>query len=263
MGKSLETALTVGIIKVNSQRYLKHRPSIIAVKEAAAVNRRLNLDIIIGPEWSLMNREEEEGPYSPEELKRLIDYFKAETLGTKTLFIPGTAIVATRHNNIYNLLLAFSDGEIVYATLKNTNGGTDDFDADDAYNLILGKGNHEFKFRGYRIGVEICSDADSLYRLHTSGLDIQLLVSCGIRTTKLAVKKGGYLICADGLRDRNMLNTHSAYVLSRKTDEPVDLDDYLQFFRGKSELTGKKPGFTMHSCGKRYRELEVYTLKTP
>ena len=187
MPRSLESVLRVGLIRVYSGSYRRHRPSIEVVKEVANINRKLNLDLIIGPEWSLMNRCENEGPYSHEELKDLIRYFNNATAGTKTLFIPGTVVVATKSRNIYNMLLAFNNGRVVYSTIKNTNGGTDAFDKEDIYNLILDKGNHRFKFNGYRIGVEICSDSDSLFYSETDPVDIQLLISCGVRTTRLTV----------------------------------------------------------------------------
>ena len=104
MSSDLEGTLSIGLIRINTETYRDYRASIDAVKDSARINRKLNLDVIVGPEWSLMNRRADEEPYSPEELKEVIDYFNEETRGTNTLFIPGTAVVRTRHGNIYNML---------------------------------------------------------------------------------------------------------------------------------------------------------------
>ena len=191
--------LKVGVIDINTNRpnYSSLEKTLSTLEKA----RKLDLDIVIGPEWGLMdNRSNYELPYSHEELKKLFYRLKNKTNGTEELVLAGTAVIYTKNRKIYNFLPVIYNGKVIFSTIKKTDGGTSFFNNGN-YELIGRDYSiaNTFEWKNLKIGIEICADSGTLYQEGKRDLDLQILVSSGIRTTNLALKRGGYLICSDGI----------------------------------------------------------------
>ncbi|MGC8533388.1 MAG: hypothetical protein ACP5MV_02025 [Candidatus Parvarchaeum sp.] len=232
--------LKVGIIDINTNkpRYSSLEKTLNVLEKA----KKFDLDVIVGPEWSLMdNRFSNEIPYSYKELQKLFDRLKNATKETKELALAGTAVIYTKNRKMYNFLPAIYDGNIIFSTIKMTDGGTSFFNNGN-YELIGGDYSitNDFKWKGLRLGIEICADSGSLYRQGKRNLDLQLLISSGIRITSLAVKKGGYLICSDGIpkgKKTYIIKTNENY----DPNSNVDLADFAGLFK-KRKIDSQEMG---------------------
>ncbi len=257
--------LTVGVIDINTNkpRYSSLEKTLDVLEKA----RQLDLDIIIGPEWSLMdNQSNLETAYSYKELEEVFYRLKNATKGTNELTIAGTAVIYTKNMKMYNFLPVIYDGNVIFSTIKASDGGTSFFN-DGTYELIGRDYSiaNDFEWKKLKIGLEICADSGTLYRQGKKGLDLQILVSSGIRVTNLAVKKGGYLICSDGVpkgRKTYVIRTNENY----DPDLSIDLTDFISLFKKKDinyqvmKNNNKKMPFEFVSPHSRHRNLSVYRL---
>lgn len=261
----MQRLLKVGIIDINTNhpRYSSLEKTLSVLENA----KKFDLDVIIGPEWGLMNNQlEGEKPYSYSELDQLLGKLRALTISTKTLVLPGSAVIYTKKMKMYNFLPVLYNGKVIFSTIKVNDGGTSFFN-NGQYELI-GRDysvNKKFMWNNLDIGVEICADSGSLYREGKRNLDLQILVSSGIRITNLAVKKEGYLICSDGCpngRKTYILKTNQDY----DKDSNTDLADFRSLFKTKkvdyaaNDLKNKMPfEFILNS---RHKNLNIYRIET-
>jgi hypothetical protein len=257
--------LKVGVIDINTNR--PHYSSLEKTLSIIEKTKKLDLDIIVGPEWSLMdNRFDDEIPYSWAELEKLLYILKSTTKRTGELALAGTVVIYTRNGKMYNFLPAVYDGNVIFSTIKANDGGTSFFNNGN-YELI-GRDysiTNDFEWKNLKIGVEICADAGSLYRKGKRNLDLQMLISSGLRVTNLAVKKGGYLICSDGVpkgKKTYIIKTNENY----NPDSNVDLEDFKDLFKKKKEdykmmeSLNKEMPFEFVPPYLRYKNLSVYHL---
>jgi hypothetical protein len=261
----MQRLLKVGIIDINT-----NHPSYSSLEKTLSVLRnakKFNLDIIVGPEWGLMNNNLiEEKPYSYKELDSLLNSLREITSQTKTLVLPGSAVIYTKNMKMYNFLPVLYNGKIIFSTIKSNDGGTSFFNTGQ-YELI-GRDysiNKKFQWDNLEIGIEICADSGSLYREEKRNLDLQVLVSSGLRITNLAVKKEGYLVCSDGYphgKKTYVLKTNKDY----DPDSNTDLSDFRDLFK-KKELDHKltkeykdKMPFEFIS-NTRHKNLNVYQIE--
>ena len=109
------------------------------------------------------------------------------------------------------------------------------------------------------------SAAGTLRRQGKKDLDLQILVSSGIRITNLAMKKGGYLICSDGVpkgKKTYVIKTNENY----NPDLNIDLADFIGLFKRREinyQLTNsnnKKMPFEFVSPYSKHQNLSVYRL---
>ncbi len=261
----MSKSLKVGVIDINTNKpkYSSLEKTLDVLEKA----RKFDLDIIVGPEWSLMdNRFSNEIPYSHEELKKLFGRLKNATNKTEELAVVGTAVIYTKNRKMYNFLPVIYDGNVIFSTIKTTDGGTSFFNNGN-YELI-GRDysmTNDFEWKNLRIGVEICADSGSLYRQGKRNLDLQILVSSGIRITNLAVKKGGYLICSDGTpkgKKTYVIKTNENYDPSSN----VDLVDFKDLFKKREIDYSEKGGydkdipFEFIKPHSRHQNLNIYQL---
>ncbi len=257
--------LKVGIIDINTNR--PHYSSLEKTLSILEKAKRFDLDVIIGPEWGLMdNRSGYELPYSHEELEKLFYRLKNATKETGELALAGTAVIYTKNKKIYNFLPVIYGGNVIFSTIKTTDGGTSFFNNGN-YELI-GRDysmTNDFEWKNLKIGVEICADSGILYRKGKRNLDLQILVSSGIRTTNLAVKKGGYLICSDGVpkgKKIYVIKTNGNY----DPDSNVDLADFRDLFKMRKtdyqvmDGNNKEMPFEFVTPYSKHQNLSVYHL---
>ena len=259
--------LKIGIIDINTNK--PHYSSLEKTLNVLEKARQFDLDMVIGPEWSLMdNRFDWEIPYSYKELKELFYRLKNATKGTNELIIAGTAVVYTKNGKMYNFLPVIYNENVIFSTIKTNDGGTSFFNNGD-YELIGRDYSiaNDFKWKNLKIGIEICADAGTLYQQGKKDLDLQILVSSGVRTTDLAVKKGGYIICSDGVpkgKKTYVIKTNENY----DPDLNINLADFRTLFKRREInyqamcIKDKKMPFEFISPYSRHQNLNVYRLFT-
>lgn len=261
----MSKSLKVGIIDINTNKpkYSSLEKTLDVLEKA----RKFDLDIIVGPEWSLMdNRFSNELPYSSKELEKIFCRLKNATNETKELTLAGTAVISTNNRKMYNFLPVIYDGKVIFSTIKMTDGGTSFFN--NGNYEIIGRDysmTNDFEWKKLKIGIEICADSGVLYRNGKRDLDLQILVSSGIRITNLAVKKGGYLICSDGIpkgKKTYVIKTNENY----DPDSSVDLADFRGLFKRKEinyqamESNNVEMPFEFVKPDSRHKNLSIYQL---
>ncbi|MCL4376458.1 hypothetical protein M1558_03130 [Candidatus Parvarchaeota archaeon] len=257
--------LKVGVIDINTNK--PHYSSLEKTLNVLEKARQFDLDMIIGPEWGLMdNQVNFEAPYSYRELKKLFYRLKNATKGTDELAIAGTAVIYTKNRKMYNFLPVIYGGNVIFSTIKTTDGGTSFFNNGN-YELIGRDYSiaNDFEWKNLKIGIEICADSGTLRRQGKKDLDLQILVSSGIRITNLAVKKGGYLICSDGVpkgKKTYVIKTNENY----NPDLNIDLADFIGLFKRREinyqlmNSNNKKMPFEFVSPYSKHQNLSVYRL---
>ncbi len=197
------------------------RGDVRSVLDAIKVGKKAKLDAIIGPEFSLVDKNRiVEKPawryyYTDEEHNRLISLLESQSKDSKMLVIPGTMVYMDGDGNARNLLPVISDGALLHSYHKRLNGGTTSF----FYDSIVGRTNppfaagresNVFEYRGERIGLEVCADTGRLSYNNVKDLDLQILSSCGIQFTNHVIKEGGIFVLTDGYSKRASLSVLSA-----------------------------------------------------
>ncbi len=176
------------------------------VSDIADYVHEYELDILLGPEWLFMP---ETRLYSKKEKEDIIQGLAEKTKTRDTLIIPGS-IMWEDDKFFYNTAPIISKGKLIGEQHKWTDGGSKmkacfrncskpkykDFD----------NPRDIFKWRKYRIGVEICADMGGLQNhLETLGLpflDLYFLVSDGVLITgykqDIPLRLNGYGLNSDG-----------------------------------------------------------------
>lgn len=259
----MERLLKVGVININT--YKPRYSSLEKTLSLIEKSKKLELDMIIGPEWSLMdNNSGDEIAYPYYELEKLL--YKIKNIATEELILPGTAVISTKNMKMYNFLPVIYNKKVIFSTIKRKDGGTSFFN--NGKFEIVGRDylvKNEFNWKNIRIGVEICADSGTLYFNGTRNLDLQILVSSGVRITNLALKKGGYLICSDGLpkgRKTYVIKTNEKY----DPNSDVDLTDFRKLFKKKEssylanfKYDSEMP-FDFIAPYSRHKNLDIYHL---
>jgi predicted amidohydrolase len=97
-------------------------------------------------------------PYSPREALKVIDALCDATKGSDMVVMPGTMMVYTQSDRLYNVMPVVSNGKLIYSVLKYVNGGSSDF----ALGGLKFESGRErgavFEHGGIKFGVEICAD---------------------------------------------------------------------------------------------------------
>jgi hypothetical protein len=253
MGKILD----VGILNINT-----NNPSYSSLEKTLAVlekSKTLGLDLIIGPEWGLMNNNVDEKPLNYKKFAKLLDYIKGISKQSDTLIMPGTAVISTKSKNMYNVMPVFYRGKVIFSTIKKADGGTSFF-GNERYRLVGRNYSIEntFQWKGLNIGIEICADSGRLYYERKNELDIQILSSCGMRDTNLSIGDNKYLICSDG--DHSPGINH--YIIKNLRAEPGKKPgDYMDLYEPMKYLGNLyRHYFDFLQANKRYRNLEVYRI---
>ncbi len=254
----MQKALRVGIININT-----NKPKYSSLEKTLKILENIDkedLDIVVGPEWSLMSNQLYEKPYSSKGLEQLLSKLKEISSYSNALMIPGTAVVRTKADKMYNLLPVFYHGKNIFATIKKADGGTSFFN-NDGYELIGGDHTIEntFNWNGLKIGIEICADSKRLVKEGKTDLDIQILSSSGIRLTDLAINKNGYLICSDGYPSKGK-KTYILKIKDRKKTDAGDIDlyEYQEAFQHKIYPLDKNAPFEFVMPAKSGKNLNVY-----
>ncbi len=252
----MKKVLNVGLMKVNtsSPRHSSIEKTLDIIEKAPSY-----LDILVGPEWSLMaNNIRWEEPYSPYEFRDILLKLRQVSSNSNELLIPGTLVVHTNHNKMYNILPIIYNRNIIFSTIKTSDGGTSFFN-NGGYEII-GKDytiKNSFEWENLKIGVEICADSGNLYRQGKRKLDIQLLVSNGIQDSKLAVKNGGYFLCTDGKVGKGK----RTYVIRKRSEKIVDLHDFMHIIRKNDYSNSDKDiPFELIKPKMKCSDMEVYEL---
>ncbi len=122
------------------------------------------------------------------------------------LIIPGT-FVWQKDSELFNSSYGFLDGQEVFEYFKMFSGGektlakTLRFDQNSSVEAKFGKTVGNFKVFDLTLGIEICADRGVLMQNNISGLDIHLIISCGLScTNKSAARAGGYYLGVNGLK---------------------------------------------------------------
>ncbi|MDP2906992.1 MAG: hypothetical protein Q8O03_03560 [Nanoarchaeota archaeon] len=164
------------------------------------------LDILLGPEWLFMP---ETRLYSKEEKQDIVKGLAEKTKTRDTLIIPGS-IMWEDDKFFYNTAPIISKGKLIGEQHKWTDGGS----KMKACTRSCSKPKYKdfdnprdvFKWRDYRIGVEICADMGELYhhleKSELPFLDFYFLVSDGVLISKyeqeIPLKLNGYGLNSDG-----------------------------------------------------------------
>lgn len=256
----MKKVLNIGILNINT-----NHPKYSSLEKTLSIlgnAKYSDLDLIIGPEWGLMNNAlNQEMPYSYVEFGRLLSVIRRMSTYSNALIVPGTAVIYTKGYKMYNILPVFYKGKTVFSTIKKTNGGTSFFDK-GRFELI-GEDysiNNTFVWDGLKIGIEICADSGMLYKQGKTDLDLQILSSSGIRTTELAVKKSGYLICSDG----HPLSGRRLYIVRSRnapSEGRINLENYRGLFNfGPGYRSEEKLPFEFVDPEEKHRNLNVYRI---
>lgn len=164
------------------------------------------LDILLGPEWLFMP---ETRLYSKKEKEGIIEELAEKTKTRDTLIIPGS-IMWEDDTFFYNTAPIISQGKLIGEQHKYTDGGSKTKatfrNCSKPKYRDLEKKLDAFKWRNYRVGVEICSDMgkllNSLEESCKPFLDLYFLVSDGCMITSypkdMPVKDFGYGLNSDG-----------------------------------------------------------------
>lgn len=254
----MRKVLNVGVININTVH-----PVYSSLEKTLGIiekNKYSGLDILMGPEWGLMNNNvANERPHSPAEFKDILAKIKDASRYSNTLIIPGTAVIHTKENKMYNILPVFYKGQVIFSTIKKADGGTSFFE-NNKYELI-GKDyqiRNTFHWGGMKIGIEICADSGTLYKQGENNLNIQILSSSGLRDTVLTLKKGGYLICADGNRSVG----RKVYIIRKNTDQrSVDLSMYIELLKSNDYTASSGVPFEFLPVVKRHQNMNVYRIE--
>ena len=232
--------------------------------------KRQNLDLLVGPEWSLMAfysstkrlspkeivdlyaenyptastapiKSNSFLPYSPHEARKLINLLKKATKGSDMVVMPGTMMLYTNVRKLYNVMPIFKDGRLIYSVLKNSDGGSSDFDVRGllSFKHPTPKRAYSFEENAIKFGIEICADTGTLAAsLKPHSLDIQVLSAAGVRKTDTdALKETGFLVCSDGAMDSDARYVRNA----RSVDIPASfMDDDLAVYRLRLETSADK-----------------------
>ena len=230
-------AYLVGLIKLNTNRPYTENPERII--EAIEKGKKKGLTLLVGPEWGLCASAEKPSstfsvrdymsvlsprealdywrgniPYSPREALKVIDALCDATKGSDMVVMPGTMMVYTQSDRLYNVMPVVSNGKLIYSVLKYVNGGSSDF----ALGGLKFESGRErgavFEHGGIKFGVEICADRGGLESKldgcdEKDKPDIQVLSSCGADKTVWAAKEDGYLLCSDGCGQEVYAITHT------------------------------------------------------
>ena len=112
-------------------------------------------------------------PYSPREAAKLINILEKETVGSRMLVVPGTMMVYTAGDNLYNVLPVISNGQLIKSCFKARDGGSTRFSLGHlklkrTVDEVSGKQMHNpvFYFNNLKFGVEICADATYLSKTY-------------------------------------------------------------------------------------------------
>lgn len=251
--------LRAGIININT-----NHPTYSSLEKTLSLiyENRNKLDIIIGPEWGLMENNDlwNEYPLESSNFGKLIECIREISSDSDALIIPGTAVISTRAKMMYNILPVFYRGKIVFSTIKRNDGGTSFF-GNDEYKLI-GEDyliEDTFMWKNLKIGIEICADSGTLYREGKRDLDIQILSSSGIRDTKLVVRQNGYLICSDGNPKAGLKN----YIIKTKSAEyGINPINYINFFKSYCKQKNlKNPLFDLLGPSEKHKNIVIYKIE--
>ncbi len=192
----LEEKLTAGIILERTCGKVPQKENL--AREIVRHVYKHKLDIILGPEWLFIPQER---LYTEQEKNQIISYIAENTKNKDTLIMPGS-IMWESQTHVYNTAPVIYRGT-VQEVHKFTDGGTKDKAKVRKCNKPQYKTFDDpetFKWRDYKIGIEICSDMGRLIRplqnkyLEDNGkkywvvqtmeeecfLDLYFLVSAGI-----------------------------------------------------------------------------------
>ncbi|MBM3199306.1 hypothetical protein FJZ53_00090 [Candidatus Woesearchaeota archaeon] len=182
--------------------------------------RNHDLDILLGPEWLFLPQGR---MYNEQEKNQIISYISENIKSTDALIIPGT-IMWENNTHVHNTAPIIQKGTI-REVHKFSDGGTKYTAKLRGCNKPKYKNFDDpktFKWRDYKIGIEICSDMGLLIRplqnkyLKDTGqkywipqmmeeecfLDFYFLVSSGIAISgdrdAIPLRKGGYGLNSNG-----------------------------------------------------------------
>jgi hypothetical protein len=255
----MQRILNVGVLNINTAN-----PGYSSLEKTLSIiekNKYSGLDILVGPEWSLMNNNvENEKPYSPGKFRDTLAKIKDASRYSNTLIIPGTAVIHTKENKMYNILPVVYKGQIIFSTIKKADGGTSFFDINNNYELIGEdyKIRNTFYWKGIKIGIEICADSGTLHEQGENNLNIQILSSSGVRNTTLAIKENGYLICADGNRSAG----RKVYVIRKSTDQSdVNVFTYMDLLKSNGYTAISGAPFEFLPVEKKHQNMNVYRIE--
>ncbi|MGC8698601.1 MAG: hypothetical protein ACP5RE_00220 [Candidatus Acidifodinimicrobium sp.] len=177
-------------------------------------------------------------PYSEREYTRLVSTIKKHSVGSDILIIPGTAMYYTGSLKLYNAAPVIQNGKVINSFYKVRDGGGSKFNLNGALELVSFVGSKSFSkgygedptlyFNGLKLGVEICADTGMLkYAYGINDLDLQLLISCGMKFSVSATKHQGYKSIVDGYK---RVYTSVMRDNSKKL-EPEHEGSYIDIFR--------------------------------
>ncbi len=251
----MNKVLKAGIIKVNT-----NHPRYKSLEKTLSLIDKYydKLDLIIGPEWSLMNNDYKEGPLNYKEFKKILDYIRNYSKFSNALIIPGTAVISTKNKRMYNISPVFYNGDVIFSTIKRADGGTSFFNINEEYELLDDCFiENSFKWGKLKIGIEICADSGSLFRNGKRDLNLQILLSNGIRDTDIAVKKGGYILCSDGNTRSGIRN----YIIKNNYDKKgIKLNEYIDFFKPLKNQNYINKYFEFVPIKEQHKNIDIYEL---
>jgi len=208
----LEEKLNVGILlKDTSSEVVQNS----LVKDIAHYVNDYKLDVFLGPEWIFMPPKR---VYTASEKNKIIQKLSQKINNKNALIIPGS-IMWEDEKLFYNTSPLISKGGLIGEYHKHQDGG-DVLHASfrNCRKKMYSRISHKvFKWKGYRVGVEICADQGELggFLEDTDKplLDLYFLVSCGayLSTGWAPLKNGGYGLNSDG-------DDYCSRVIQRKED---------------------------------------------
>ncbi len=150
-------------------------------------------DILVAPEYFFASRPPLDAGARDEIAERL----KRASVGKDTLLIPGS-IVWHSDGILRNTVPVMCDGKVVMEYEKRMGEPL----IAELFSLAgrAGKTQGAFEWKGYRCGIELCSDHGELKREGITNLDFHFLVSCGRPPCSeySVAREGGYLVYCDG-----------------------------------------------------------------
>jgi len=196
----LEKKLKAGIM--TGYKTFEKTPQGKLVSDISDYIHEYDLDILLGPEWLFMP---EKRLYTKEEKKEILEEIAEKTKTRDTLIIPGT-ILWEDDKFFYNTAPIISEGKLKGEQHKWSDGGS----RMKAFFRNCSKPKYKcfdkprdvFKWRDYRLGIEICADMGCLIKYLEESelpfLDLYFVVSDGVLITKyeneIPIRLNGYAL---------------------------------------------------------------------